>query len=182
MSSQKLKLIPFGKHSDGSKYSLEAEVVFTESKLKIIYLLRGNLEDLIIVPKKTGAGQIDDLWKSTCFEAFISKKKSFRYIEWNFSSSQEWGFFAFESYRKAAPEKLIQSAPEMRIKRSKADFVMEINLNLKENDSFFENADPYEMGLSVVLKSRDGKQSYWAISHSGTKPDFHLRDTFKVQL
>ncbi len=39
-----------------------------------------------------------------------------------------------------------------------------------------------ELGISTVLKEKDGKTSYWALVHSGEEPDFHDRRSFVAGL
>ncbi|MBI5664577.1 MAG: hypothetical protein HZC49_05775 [Nitrospirae bacterium] len=39
-----------------------------------------------------------------------------------------------------------------------------------------------EAALSAVVKSINGKLSYWALVHPGAKADFHRRDGFSIEL
>ncbi len=38
------------------------------------------------------------------------------------------------------------------------------------------------MAVSAIIKDTDGKASYWALTHSGLKADFHRRDSFIIEL
>ncbi len=37
-----------------------------------------------------------------------------------------------------------------------------------------------EIGISAVIKLREGEATYWALSHPGPQADFHRRDSFSV--
>jgi len=39
-----------------------------------------------------------------------------------------------------------------------------------------------EVGMSAVIKLREGRMIYWALAHPDTRPDFHQRDSFTVAL
>lgn len=42
---------------------------------------------------------------------------------------------------------------------------------------------PMSISLTaVVLEKGDDKPFYWALAHSGVKPDFHLRESFTLEL
>jgi len=36
--------------------------------------------------------------------------------------------------------------------------------------------------VAAVVKLRDGRVTYWALSHPGPRPDFHRRDSFLIKL
>jgi len=33
-----------------------------------------------------------------------------------------------------------------------------------------------------VIKLKNGEKSYWALAHRGKQPDFHLRESFVVEM
>ena len=39
-----------------------------------------------------------------------------------------------------------------------------------------------DVAVSAVIKRRDGAISYWALTHPGTRPDFHRRDGFILEI
>ena len=41
---------------------------------------------------------------------------------------------------------------------------------------------PLELGLSAVIEDGEGGLSYWALAHTGSKPDFHHRGSFALTL
>jgi hypothetical protein len=39
-----------------------------------------------------------------------------------------------------------------------------------------------EAAISAVIKLRNGKVTFWALTHPGPEADFHRRDSFIIEL
>ena len=39
-----------------------------------------------------------------------------------------------------------------------------------------------EVAITAVIKQIGGEVTYWALTHRGTKADFHLRESFIIEL
>jgi hypothetical protein len=39
-----------------------------------------------------------------------------------------------------------------------------------------------KVGISAVIKNINGKITYWALTHPGSRADFHRRDSFIIKL
>jgi hypothetical protein len=119
----------------------------------------------------------DELWKATCLECFIGGPTS-SYQEWNFASGGDWAAYEFDGYRKEMRNAEVENPAVQRT--STADLARyEIDLVLNENFSL----TLLQLSLtSVVLEKNDPKPFYWALSHAGPKPDFHLRESFTLEL
>jgi hypothetical protein len=39
-----------------------------------------------------------------------------------------------------------------------------------------------EVGVTAIVQTKDGNQSYWALTHPAPYPDFHLRESFILAL
>jgi hypothetical protein len=39
-----------------------------------------------------------------------------------------------------------------------------------------------EIAITTVIKGKDGKVTYWALTHPGAEADFHRRDSFVIEL
>jgi hypothetical protein len=37
------------------------------------------------------------------------------------------------------------------------------------------------IGVTAIIQTFDGHESYWALSHPGTQADFHIRDGFSIR-
>src|SRR5215469_6591442 len=68
-------------------------------ELRISYRLEGDL-GRIRLPAPRAPRIASDLWRHTCFEAFIAVEGQPAYHEFNFSPSGEWAVFAFSGYRE----------------------------------------------------------------------------------
>ena len=55
-------------------------------------------------------GRAPELWKTTCFEAFLRAKGEEAYREWNFAPTGNWAAYDFKRYRKGrTPPKMTES-------------------------------------------------------------------------
>lgn len=121
----------------------------------------------------------DGLWKTTCFEAFFGDIGSTEYWELNVSPSLDWNLYRFENYRSGM-------AREERIELIERDWrTAEDGLELRcavDLSRLGLHQVPIELSATAVIEHLDGAESFWAIEHGGDRPDFHLRNSFVVQL
>ncbi len=119
----------------------------------------------------------DELWKSTCLECFVGGSST-AYTEWNFAPNGDWAAYDFENYR--AGMRNIESEFPTVERTSVGDRArFQIDLALGENIA----ADTLSLSLTaVVFEKGDEKPFYWALAHCGAKPDFHLRESFTLEL
>ena len=88
--------------------------------LLLSYSVTGKIGDLRIPPVVTAA-RADELWRHTCFEAFVGNSADAAYYEFNFAPSTQWAAYRFDSYRSgmrvatemSAPRIDVQSSPEL---------------------------------------------------------------------
>src|SRR4051812_8430018 len=69
----------------------------SDRDLQLVYVLRGDMQQLEIAASRSPR-RTDDLWRQTCFEAFLRTRGQAPYLEFNFSPSSEWAAYSFESY------------------------------------------------------------------------------------
>ena len=126
-----------------------------------------------VIPPPALPQRIDGLWNSTCFEAFLRPKGQVFYREWNFSPSSHWAAYDFDGYREDRADAAVTAPPYIR---------MEDNLTWWSVGAAFviESGQRWNLGLSAVLKEKDGTKSYWALAHPPGQPDFHHDDCFAV--
>src|SRR5258705_2041625 len=80
---------------------LAVEVLVTcgaDGHLALTYRVDGDVTHLVI-PTPQVSGPADDLWKHTCFEAFVAVDET-AYYEFNFAPSGQWAAYAFSNYRQ----------------------------------------------------------------------------------
>ena len=119
-------------------------------------------------------GRAENLWETTCFEAFVRTPGEDAYREWNFAPSGNWAAYDFKEMREGRAEADV-SAPYVRIEDNMTWWAVGATIALPSKKR-------WELGLSAVLEEQDGTKSYWALAHAHEKPDFHLRDCFAAKL
>ena len=143
--------------------------------LILSYVVSGRTSDLRW-PPVVAAERADELWRHTCFEAFVRPSTGPAYYEFNFSPSTQWASYQFSGYRSGMRVATEISAPRIEMRSDEATFTLQAALELDGLSS------PLHLGLSAVLEETNGHKSYWALAHPPGKPDFHHADCFALEL
>src|SRR3974390_601397 len=69
-----------------------------DDSLTLAYVVTGTIRELA-VPPAAAATRTDELWRHTCFEAFVRNSQSVAYYEFNFAPSTQWAAYRFSNYR-----------------------------------------------------------------------------------
>ena len=117
----------------------------------------------------------DELWKTTCFEAFLRPLGEESYREWNFAPSGEWASYDFIGYRENMAPAEIDAPPYIRMEDNFTWWALGASIAVPADTN-------WELGLSAVLEEKDGTKSYWALAHPREKPDFHDPGCFAARL
>ncbi|MBC7533314.1 MAG: DOMON-like domain-containing protein [Oligoflexus sp.] len=169
------KLLEFeGYHQQ--TFTVEAGFIRQESAYRLEYRLSGPLDKLVIPAKATQSALRDELWKHSCFEAFFQDVKSQAYWEFNFSLSRDWAIYRFGKYRERVEADTLPIELVIQQERYPGEIVMKVDIGPR---AFFEIG---RVGLTAVLEHGDAIRSYWALSHTGEKPDFHASESFIINL
>ena len=128
------------------------------------------------MPPIVAAARTDELWRHTCFEAFVRPSTGSAYYEFNFSPSTRWAAYQFSSYRSGMRVATEIAAPRIEVRSSAETYTLQATL---EFDGLWS---PLHLGLSAVLEETNGRKSYWALAHPPGKPDFHHADCFTLEL
>lgn len=169
------KLLEFeGYHQKA--FTIEAGFTHQESAYRLEYRLSGPLDQLLIPSKASASSFRDELWKHTCFEAFFQDVKSQAYWEFNFSPSREWAIYRFDAYRERSKADTMPIELVVQQERYPGEIIMKVDIRPKD---FFNIG---RVGLTTVLEHRDESRSYWALTHTGEKPDFHAPESFIINL
>ena len=131
--------------------------------------------DRFVIPKLSEPWRADELWRTTCFEAFLQPVGAEFYREWNFAPSGNWAAYDFSRHRQDMARAEVGSPPYIR---------MEDNFTWWTVGATFavDAAQKWRLGLSAVLEEKNGHKSYWALAHPAEQPDFHHPDCFAAQL
>ncbi|GAA0637740.1 DOMON-like domain-containing protein [Brevundimonas lenta] len=149
---------------------IEVHLERREERLWLRFIVHGAV-DRVVWPEPVGADRTDELWKHTCFEAFVPTHDGYR--EFNMSPSGQWASYHFEGYRSgmAAADEIIDVA----MLDGAGDWrAVEAEFDLPPK-AFF-------IGLAAVIEDVDGGISYWALAIPPGKPDFHHTDSFALAL
>lgn len=180
-----VNLIPHPSTSSELKasFQLRAGAILEHDFLKLRFLLTAERHDFLSLKLSKSAGtgaRKNELWKETCFECFVPDSATEAYLEFNGSASGDWNLYFFDSYRlgmkecallEALPPKL--SGVEHREELGELE-KLEIEWSIPRS-VLPKNSSA--LGITMVLKTAVGT-SYWAVAHTGEKPDFHLRSSF----
>lgn len=154
--------------------SIDAEALRTTSGLDLRFVLTGDLRKLAL-PAQTLPERMDNLWKHTCFEAFI-RMDGEAYYEFNAAPSTQWAAYHFDSYRDGMSMAHEIALPHFEVERDDNRFQLTTALALPNRPG------RWRVGLSAVIEDSGGAKSYWALTHAPGKPDFHHADAFALEL
>jgi hypothetical protein len=143
--------------------------------LRFRYTVHGDV-DALVLPPATPPFRARDLWKTTCFEAFLKPAGHAAYRELNFSPSGQWSAYDFAAYRTGMVEASLPTAPDISMTRDADQLELSVAISLDLPD------DPYRLALAAVIEEEGGHISYWALCHPSEQPDFHHDSGFDSQL
>ena len=128
-----------------------------------------------VIPASDDPVRADELWKTTCFEAFLRLEGEDGYREWNFAPSGDWAAYDFSAYREGMAEADV-IAPYIRTEDNMTWWALGATIAVDSDQA-------WQLGLSAVMEEADGTKSYWALAHPDPdKPDFHAADCFAARL
>ena len=127
------------------------------------------------VPDSDQPDRRGELWKTTCFEAFVQREGEGAYREYNFAPSGDWAAYDFTGRREGMTEAHLANPPYVRL---------EDNLTWWGFGATFtvEAGRRWALGLSAVIEEAGGTKSYWALAHGSETPDFHDPACFTARL
>ncbi len=165
-----MQLIP---HPDTTIATVEAidVAVWRDADRWHFRFLVDGVDDLIL-PDLRAAKRTEELWKQTCFEAFVAVDGG-GYIELNFSPSSQWAAYRFDEYRSG----MAQEPAEVEIWLDAGETWLGIEAAVRCEALSAGSL----LGLSAVIREREST-SYWALGHSEGGPDFHDRACFTALL
>jgi hypothetical protein len=151
----------------------------SSSELQMTFRLDGDIPRVRIAPP--GVPRINpELWRHTCFEAFIAVDGQQAYHEFNFAPSGEWCVYALSGYRNGAPVADETMCPQIAVRSTENRLELDALVRLDSLSAIHPHAS-LQIGLSAVIETSDGL-SYWALRHPADKPDFHRADGFALLL
>jgi hypothetical protein len=174
-----MKRHPDVRSSALSQIEVEIADLWPDS-LDLSYVLIGDVT-AIEFPAIVAPVRQDELWRHTCFEAFLWKSSGTEYYELNFSPSTQWAAYHFSSYRSGMRE--VAEINAVRIQTDARSSSFELQASVEPNRLLsLEGSNIWRLGLSAVIEEKSGRKSFWALEHPPGKPDFHHSDGFLHEL
>jgi hypothetical protein len=147
--------------------------------LRFAYVVTGTIRDLA-VPSMAASTRTDELWRHTCFEAFVGSSQSAAYYEFNFAPSTQWAAYRFSSYRIDRRVATEINALQITVQSNPERYILRASLQLGQ--SLLSRGSTLRVGLSAVIEEISGHRSYWALAHPPGKADFHHSNSFALEV
>lgn len=173
-------LKPFKASSQTSKIKIHAEAFKDKGDLCVTFLVE-DPSHVVLWGNAEKAIRTHELWKTTCFELFLSVEGSDEYWELNLSPHGAWNLYHFDSYRNTVE-------PRQEDKVSKINFQKSDEVSQKKIEARIPIqglgllSKTLEVSITSVIEFKDKEKAYFALKHVTDKPDFHQRDSFICSL
>lgn len=171
----RLTLIPHPDTPCEAVRDVAVDVARDGTRLSLRYSVQGDLRQVALAPRGVG-GRADELWKHTCFEAFVSAGQG--YGEINLSPSSQWAAYGFDGYRSGMTVREGFGLSFMDDRRSAETYELTAELDLTD----LPPDRAWSVGLSAVIERADGRRCFFALRHAPGPPDFHHADAFALSL
>ena len=177
-------LIPFPTNYPDSEQSssidlnIDGQIERNQSTITIHYEVSGDLSKVLWPTFIAHYQRKDGLWKHTCFELFILPANNSEYYEYNFSPSGNWNAYIFDDYRKGQQDLPLDKI-EIELEREGEDKII-----LNSSIPLIDAVQPatFKVGISAVIEDQQHQHHYYALSHIGERPDFHIHESFTLAL
>jgi hypothetical protein len=165
-----MELIPHPGQRPTGVAAIEASVWREGAGWRFRYLVEG-AQALVLADPET-PGRADELWQTTCFEAFVGVANG-GYVELNFAPSGQWATYRFDAYREGMRAE--EAAVEVWLEGGETWIAVEAVVRCAAL------AAGAPLGLTAVIEEPSAK-SFWALDHAAGAPDFHQRSCFIARL
>lgn len=159
--------------------NVDRSAAFGRSATLNLFFCVGAPASRFIIPQSTSAARRDELWRATCFEAFLREEGKDAYVEWNFAPSLDWAAYGFTSPRAEMSAAEVEAEPYIRVEDNLTWWALGATIAIPADVRF-------DLGLSAVIEEEGGRKSYWALAHPAdgidTPPDFHDPTCFLARL
>ncbi|MBN3872526.1 DOMON-like domain-containing protein [Nostoc sp. JL33] len=179
MNDQTFCLQPFPSTKFLPNLKISGNISRNGNKLAIRYMLEGDFKEIAIDPPSNTPSRKHQLWEDTCFEFFVGIKDSTRYWEFNLSPGGHWNVYRFDGYRQQMQEETAFENLPFNVQNQADGLTLVLDVDL---DKIISAEQAIEVGITTVIKHRNGEVTYWALTHQGAEADFHLRDSFILEL
>lgn len=179
MTAQVFSLVPFP-GVELPAIQIAGGVQRQNGLLNVHFSITGETETIRLPERSPSPMRKDGLWADTCFEFFLAVRGEPRYWEFNLSPAGDWNVYRMDMYRRIGfrEEVSIQQLP-IQVKREPGLITIHSQTPL---NALISDSEQVQLGISCVVQSIDHQETYWALAHPETHPDFHLRESFLIEL
>jgi hypothetical protein len=179
MSEQIFSLIPFT-DPHLPEIRITGSISRKRNDLSVCYELTGNIDGLSVPEPAAQPARTDELWKSTCLEFFIAVPNQPEYWEFNMSPSGNWNIYHMDAYRRIGfrEETSIQRLP-FSVRKETGCVSINVTVDLSP---IVKVEDLLRVGITSIIQTNEGYETYWALRHPEVQADFHLRESFIIEL
>src|SRR3979411_2974518 len=100
-----------------------------------VEIMRPCAGSLVLSYLATGSIGDVELWRHTCFEAFVRSSPGPDYYEFNFAPSTQWAAYRFNSYRSGIRVATEISAPRIEVQSSRPCHKLQASLEMDQMSS-----------------------------------------------
>ncbi|MCC5625509.1 hypothetical protein LC574_31245, partial [Nostoc sp. CHAB 5715] len=90
-----------------------------------------------------------------------------------------WNVYRFDGYRQGMQEETAFENLAFNVHNQADGLILVLDVDL---DKIVSAEQAIEVGITTVIKDRNGEVTYWALTHQVAEADFHLRDSFIIEL
>ncbi|MCU0551486.1 MAG: DOMON-like domain-containing protein [Leptolyngbya sp. Prado105] len=155
---------------------LTGDIARTENRLRLHYDLFDEFSE-VVIPAAHSPQRRNNLWQTTCFEFFLGVQNSPQYWEFNLSPSGDWNVYRFESYRTGMQEELTLTQLPFEFDAIEKSCTIDFDLS-----PIIQADQLLNVSITAVIQTLDEQITYWAIQHCGAEADFHLRESFVLDI
>lgn len=179
MTGQSFSLLPFPA-PDIPEITITGNISRQDNLLTLHYSVAGNIRDILLPSPLAHPSRKDELWKSTCFEFFLAIKDQPQYWECNMSSSGDWNVYRMDAYRRVG---FREETSMQRLQFEVGNEAGILTLNAAADlSALVHQSQSLAVGITAVIQTSAGNETYWALSHPTSYADFHLRESFILAL
>lgn len=179
MKNQTFSLKPFPSEESLPNLQITGSIARFADKLSLRYQLSGDLKQVVIPTISDTPVRSHELWENTCFEFFLGIKDSAQYWEFNLSPAGHWNVYHFDGYRQGMQEETAFNLLPFTVQKESDSLTLVFDVDLSK---IIEIEQEIELAITTVIKDKVSNVIYWALVHSGVEADFHLRDSFIIEL
>jgi hypothetical protein len=147
------------------------------ASLILSYVVTGIIGDLLL-PPMAAPSRSDELWRHSCFEAFVMDTAGEVYYEFNLAPSTQWAAYRFDRYRTGMRAAMQIEPPRIAVRSGPDRYTLRAALSLPDR----QRDGDLRLGVAAVMEERNKNISFWALAHPPGRPDFHRADSFAIEL